>query len=337
MGLVVVSADQDTAANMAAIESELIGGMSPTSRFEQPSSVERRFAAAAQKYRQHPTRDAAHRSVEALADWWHLDSEDFVLLSNHRAAQRFAADILDDLQAARNMYARMVPAFAESVKDVAVVRIFATDAEYEAYVGREQAWSGGIFDPSRRELVIRPPKARGRDAQYQRMLRVALHEGFHQYLFQATGGLPTSVWFNEGHATFFEVAVITERRVKLEENSARVDRLMQQVRSKKLGLRDLLGMSYADFYSGSDADREARYSLAWGLAYYLQRGAPLERGRPHGAVLTRYMQALAQTGDPARATAFAFDGIAIDSFERAFIEFWTTPRYRSTAKRAALP
>src|SRR5690606_6627315 len=126
--------------------------------------------------------------------------------------------LLDDLQAARALYARFVPAFAPTSEDVSVVRIFATDREYDAYVGPDQAWSSGLFDASRRELILRPAQFRSRDARYSRTLQVALHEGFHQYLFQATGGLRTSAWFNEGHATFFEVAEIGARRGVIDEN-----------------------------------------------------------------------------------------------------------------------
>lgn len=337
-GVVVATTGEDATADRATVEREFLGELGATGRFDNRTASPR-FSSRGKttQVRDHPTRDAARRSVAQLADWWSLDSEDFIVLSNHRAAERFAQDLLEDLQAARVLYARLVPAFAESAGDVSVVRIFATSAEYDAYVGAERAWTSGIFDPSRRELVIRPPEAKGRDAQYQRALRVALHEGFHQYLFQATGGLPTAVWFNEGHATFFEVAEISNRRAVVSENEGRVETLERLVEANACDLRSLLTMGYETFYGGTDAQREARYSLAWGLVYFLQRGAPLERNKPHAAILARYLQALAKTGNPDAATVAAFDGIALDAFERAFVGFWTTRRSRDTARRAPLP
>jgi hypothetical protein len=336
-GLVATTTGDDPARDRAIVERELLGKLGTTSRFDDAAEPRGPSRDGTPQVRAHPTRDAARRSVAHLADWWSLDSNDYIVLSNHRAAERFAQDVLDDLQAARSLYARLVPAFAESAADVSVVRIFATSGEYDAYVGPDHAWTAGIFDPSRRELVIRPAAGRGRDAQYERILRVALHEGFHQYLFHATGGLPTSAWFNEGHATFFEVARTSERNATVGENEGRVARLEQLVAAKATDLRSMLTMSYETFYGGSDEQREARYSLAWGLVYFLQRGAPLERNRPHAEVLARYMEALAKTGNPDSATAAAFDGIDLAKFERAFVDFWKTPRARAAARRAALP
>lgn len=338
-GLVATTVGADPARDRAAVERELLGRMGPTSRFENRPGAARLPSAnaASPAVRAHPTREAAHRSVAHLADWWALDSDDYVVLSNHRAAERFAQDLLEDLQAARGLYARLVPGFAESANDVSVVRIFATTGEYDAYVGPEHAWTAGIFDPSRRELVIRPAAGRGRDAQYTRILRVALHEAFHQYLFQATGGVPTSPWFNEGHATFFEVAEITARKATVGENDGRVGRLEQIVKAKAADLRSMLAIDYNTFYGGIDEQRENRYCTAWGLVYFLQRGAPLERNRPHAAILGRYMEALARTRDPDAATVAAFDGIDPAAFEAAFTDFWTTSRSRAAARRAPLP
>ncbi len=339
LGLVVSSAGVDPAVDRDVIERELLGRMGPTSRFANRSTAPRggdRFRRTA-NVREHPIRTAAHRSVSQLDDWWALDSEDYVVLSNHSDGAQLAADLLEDLQEARALYARFVPGFAPTTDDVSVVRIFATDAEYEAYVGPDHVWTAGVFDAMRRELVIRSVSSRRRDAQYERMQRVALHEAFHQYLFQATGGIPTSPWFNEGHAVFFEAAEIGKRRVSLGESPDRVKRTEQLVAARALNLPSLLRLNYAGFYGGSSEQRLNRYSAAWGLIYFLQRAAPLERNRPHDDILTRYMAALEMTRNPDAATAIAFEGIDLGAFEEAVNSFWKTSRSRQAARRAPLP
>jgi len=336
-GLVVVTAGEEPVQEREAVLRELVGGIEATGRFENRTSTRFMPGGTGPQVRQHPSRDAAKRSIEHLADWWFQDSDDYVVLSNLHDARRFAEALLDDLQAARALYARFVPAFAPTSEDVSVVRIFATDREYDAYVGPDQAWSSGLFDASRRELILRPAQFRSRDARYSRTLQVALHEVFHQYLFQATGGRQTSAWFNEGHATFFEVAEIGARRNVIDENDNRVKTLEKLVAARDFSIRPMLTMDYATFYGGTDAQRQSNYSLAWGLVYYLQRGAPLERNRPHAAIPTRYMLGLARGLSPEAATAFAFDGISLDSFERSFVEFWKSSRLRGAARRAALP
>ncbi len=339
--LLVATVDPDAARDRAIVERELLGNLGATGRFERRAEPARAARAArlgaVGSVREHPSREAAWRSVEHLPDWWVLDSKDYVVLSNHRAAERFARDLLEDLQTARALYTRTVPGFAATPEDVSVVRIFATTNEYEDYVGTEHRWTAGLFDPMRRELVIRPSEARGRGGQYARTLRVALHEAFHQYLFQTSGGVPTSAWFNEGHATYFEVATVGDRRIVIAENEDRVGTLEKLVAQKAFDLRALLTLDYADFYRGTDLQREAHYSLAWGLVYYLRRGAPLERNRPHAAILSRYMMAFAQGRSPNAATAEAFEGVDLTVFSRAFHEFWRTSHRRAAARRAPMP
>lgn len=337
LALFVTTPGLDLPREQEAVRRDLLGGIAATSRFEDRSPSTRFGTRDAEvAVRPHPTRDAARRSIAHLADWWYRDSEDYIVLSNHRDAQRFAQDLLEDLQSARALYARSVPAFAPTSEDVSIVRLFASDREYDTYVGPDHAWSSGLFDASRRELILRAPASRGRDAQYAQLLRIALHEGFHQYLFNATGGLPTSSWFNEGHATFFEATELDRRGATIGENEGRIKDLQALVGSEDFSLRPLLGMDYAAFYGGSEARRLGHYSLAWGLVYYLQRGAPLERNRPHAAVLTRYLEALSQGADPGLATATAFDGISLEAFERSFAEFWKSSRLRNSARRAGL-
>ncbi len=58
----------------------------------------------------------------------------------------------------------------------------------------------GLWSPSHEELLILDM---GNSARNE-TLKTMRHEAFHQYLYYATGNGRHAVWFNEGHATFFE-------------------------------------------------------------------------------------------------------------------------------------
>lgn len=318
------------------IVQQLLGGIEATGRFENRSSSRFSNEPDPTEFRSHPSREAARRGIMHLPNWKAYDSYDYILLSNHRDAPKFAPVILETLQTAHPLFMALVPPVSEEVDDVSVVRVFAADSEFKNYVGPENEWAAGLFDPMRRELIIRPSSISGHGRSLQAALRVAIHEAFHQYLFKATGRAQASAWFNEGHASFFEAAEIGSRRITVPENSERVGTLEKMVADKNFSLMPVLQMSYPQFYSGTAIQRSANYSLAWGLAYYLQRGAPLVRNKPYAYILGAYMLALAETGDSAVATAAAFDGVDMRSFERAFVEFWKSSGLRSKARRAPL-
>ena len=285
--------------------------------------------------RDHATREAAHKSVENLKDWWYADSNDFVALSNNRNAERFILDLLGDLQTARTgLFASLFPGFAETADDVAVVRFPATAREYVAYVGKEYEWSGGLFVPVRRELVLRPSESRSIGSErYKEVLTVALHEAFHQYLHQATGGRDAPLWYNEGTAMYVECAKVGKDGISIGENEQRVRHVELLVTTKKANVRELLTLNANMFYSGDRDKLSANYSLAWGLMYYIYRGAPLERNKPYAGIAERLRAALMSKMSAQDATLYAFDGIDLYAFEQSFNAFWKNTKARADAKK----
>ena len=323
------------------MEGAILANVAPMGRFEGRESAAEKMLRNRDKpkgVRDHPSRDAAHAAVAAHKDMLALDSEDFVLIYKNRpGAQRLARDLLADLQQARAVYARMFPGFADTSDNVSVVYLPATSEEYDAHVGPDHQWSSGLYNGATRELSIRPIAANGRDASYARTIATAFHEGFHQYLHQATGIAQPSVWYNEGHACFFETLSFRNNRASVDEDRSRAQILDAFLKTKQpVPLRALVAMSYEDFYAGTDQDRLLKYSLAWGFCYFLNRGAPLVRNKPYADILPTYLAALRETGSGAAATAAAFADVNFDALERDFREFWTTPRSRSFAKRAPL-
>ena len=90
-----------------------------------------------------------------------------------------------------------------------------------------------------------------------------------------------------------------------------------------------LALDYPRFY----AVPERNYALAWGVVYYLMRGAPLERGQPYANVIGAYRAELERGGDPERATAAAFADVDMKKFCGDFTSFWRTTKDRQDAMR----
>jgi hypothetical protein len=173
----------------------------------------------------------------------------------------------------------------------------------------------------RRELVI---LSQGKDKE--QTLRIIQHEGFHQYLFYATGMSENAMWFNEGHACLFEAAEVDGRgHVELPENS-RVGHLLDNLDAVTRLLPKLLHAGRDDFYKGTDQQRSLNYTAAWGLVYFLRKGAPAERLTAYSAILDTYLKTLAATRDSEAATTAAFEGVDLRKFQEAFGSFWKKSR-----------
>ena len=317
----------------AFAEQQLFAALRPISSQEASAaaSASRRAAAASPglsgSFRPHPTREAAHRSIAAQKNWWAIDSEDYVLLSDlHDGnAKKMARDLLEKLQDARGIYAKMAPPFAATKDDVSVVRIFDTEEEYVDYVGAAHKNTCGLYVPSRRELIIRPIEgAGGRANKYAEILSTALHEGFHQFLHQGTGNANASVWLNEGHATLFETLSIHHHRVEIPEDKGRMHRLLTVLKANPDAvLPTFLQMDYAQYYAGTHEQVLGHYALGWGFTYFLRRGAPLLRGDPYAAVFPRYFEAMKNGASNDEATRAAFEGIDLARLEADFRAFFS--------------
>jgi len=137
---------------------------------------------------------------------------------------------------------------------------------------------------------------------------------------------------NEGHACLFEHARVDNKgRVTLPEDPERVPVLLENLETAVALLPFLLQADYAAFYDGTPAGRRLKYAMAWGLAYYLHKGVPLERDPPHARVLDEYLASLAVSQDMQAATQLAFAGVEMEAFQAAFRDFWL--RRRDEAQR----
>jgi hypothetical protein len=284
----------------------------------------------------HPSRDAAKRSIAGMKDWWCAETPEYIFLSDLRSAEgkRLIKELQANLPALRKAFSRLVPPFTEDT-DVNVVRIFSEKEAYQQYVGDSHEWSSGIWSPMRRELVIL-----GNSQERENILEIIRHEGFHQYLFYAAAKIPNALWFNEGHACFFECVDASPRgRIEIPENN-RADHLLRELDAVAANIPAVLKADYAAFYNRADKQRQLNYTTAWALVYFLRKGAPSQRLTVYANVLPAYLKTLAETKDCAAATAAAFEGIDIKRLQRDFVECWkgggrnTARRYDPLAEKA---
>jgi hypothetical protein len=274
-------------------------------------------------------------SIRNLGDWWYAETPNFILLSNLDRKHR---DVIRELQQSiekwRSAYAAVIPP-SQPVQAVGVVRILATDAEYEAYVGRDQAWTSGLWIGARKELVIRPLDG-PQTVQKDRFLGVIAHEAFHQYITYALNYIQPAPWFNEGHAALFESSDIVQGKVRIEESPAYAPVIESLAKGKAFSVLPVLRMSYPQFYSGDRTALRDHYALAYALVYYLHKSAARNPKSPFRDALASYVRALEAQKDPALATAAVFskaNGAALDA---DMADFWTSASRRRAAKQQPL-
>lgn len=277
---------------------------------------------AADEIPDHPSRAAARKSIANMRGWWYAETMEYIFLSDIRSAtgKGLVRELQETLPALRRAFATLIPPFDEKT-DVSVVRIFEEQEAYRQYVGNKLEWSAGLWSPMRRELVI---LSQGRDRE--QTLEIIRHEAFHQYLFYASAMIENAVWFNEGHACFFEGAEVDAKgRVEIPENR-RVAHLLREFDAVTAQIPVTLKADYAAFYNGAERLRQLNYTTAWALVYFLRKGAPSERLTAYAGILGAYLKALAETKDDAAATAAAFEGIDMPRFQKDFADFWRKGR-----------
>jgi len=318
----------DLATLRATFEEQFIGQISQPSRSSKDEGEESEELVTLRKGEKqpdqpnHPVRIEARKSIENYEAWWYSETDGYIILSDvaTEVGKSVIRDLKDKMPSLRQAYATLVPPLTQE-NEVSLIRLFQTRDDYVRYVGKDHAWSSGIWMPARRELVLSQEKSK------DEMMRIIRHEAFHQYLSHAYCMLPAAPWMNEGHACLFENASVdTKGKVSINEDPARVQLLIENIDAAAALIPNLLRASYTDFYDGTAEQRSFKYALAWGLAYYLQKGAPQERNTPFKAILPDFAAALAQTHTYAEATALAFKEVDMAVFQENFREFWLKRR-----------
>lgn len=284
------------------------------------------------------SREVVLQTIRGLSKWWSLETDRYILVSDLTGSERsFVKRLSEDLSRLGALYEKLVPP-QKKIEAVSAVRVFASGEDYVQYVGAGHAWSAGMWNPGRLELIVRPSSWMQGKAKKENIGEIVRHEALHQYLFYAFPGGDLSVWYNEGHATFMEGLELLPGGVRLGEVEHYAQRVERAAKAGAVPLQALLKMSYNDFYNGGGTDegRQRNYALAWSLVYFLRKGAPTDKDARFGAVLPRYEAALREGKSGAEATDAACQGIYPEELEAAWAAFWNSSSRRGSAIRKDL-
>ena len=256
----------------------------------------------------------AHHSIAAYSNWHFTGAEEFAVLDD-LSARGFVETLTNDFPVMRAKYSAAIPSPLDGSNVLSVIRIYATRDEYldalEADGMTNMAWSAAYWSPQRRELVAHL-SANGE----QELLRTIRHEAFHQYLSYATSMIPSSPWFNEGYAQYFEDDANVNWGEGFDVTDESVDRMAAAIPG-------VLMMDYEQFYGGSDFERRFKYRLAWSVVRFIEKGADEVRLKPFEGLKKRYMEALVETRDMRWATSAAFkDADLLKKFIAEWRKFW---------------
>jgi len=249
--------------------------------------------------------DVRH-GVAAYENWHATDSADFIVVDDLET-RGFTTSITNDLPLWRKRFAEVLPTPIDGTNVLAVARIYRDRDDYLDAAGDDMAWSAAYWSPSRRELVACLPP----DGDTRALRRTIHHEAFHQYLSYATAMITTSPWLNEGYAQYFE------------DDAKPPEWTLEQVDKLAVSLPAIFAMDYKQFYGGTDAERHLKYRLAWSIAVFIEKGAPLVRFEPFKNLKRDYIEALLKTHDMRQATDAAFGSAdKLAQFVTEWKRFW---------------
>ena len=297
------------------------------------------------------SRQETLNSIRGLDGWWSVESRRFVIVSDLPGiCRQFVQRLQEELEILRQAHEVVLPP-RQPIRACSAVRIFAERAAYEKHVGPEAKWSGGLWVPRMRELVISAPEQAGGARMKEIVGDVVYHEATHQYIFYALNKNDPAVWFNEGLAEFFEMARLTRTGVTFEENDDHRERVLKMIKGGQADLAAFMAIDYPAFYDAGNQDDEPRrnhYALAWSIQYYLLKGAPLERpAAPAAALFDRYAAAVGAGTNEFEVLQSVLAPLTLPELQKSFTAFWTSPSKRMAArgydvvaerrKRAAAP
>lgn len=260
----------------------------------------------------------AKKSIAGMRNWYIRETPNYIFISNQRSRNDIQR-LQSDLEAARGIFRRYFPPEEERAC-VGVVKLFGHREEYLRYAGAGFEWTGGLWNSGTRELLVSPLDPQFDSKAIEKFMReVTLHEGFHQYIFYASGEVSPALWFNEGCAQFFERSDPRHGEVGSLEKDDEA-RLAAAADSADDDLARFLSLDHEQFYDARE--REQNYALAYALMYYLLRGAPANGENAFAAVPGRYIEALRKTKDLSRAQAIAFEGIDTRKLASRLKNFW---------------
>ena len=252
-------------------------------------------------------------------------------------SKELVRELVREMHSVQELFQRYVPPHREM--SVSTLRVFKDKGHYDSYARDEldhyNKNSIGLWAARREELlVLYDPRS------FSSTMATVRHEGFHQYLFYATGRNGHAMWFNEGHACFFENGICQKAggRLKYEISDAPSLRRTREVDAELqtvAGLMpEILYMDHEAFMSGTLHEVNCRYAAAWALVYFLQRAAPaLPEYAAYREVVPAYLELMRkETMRAETASRKAWATVGTKTLSTDFLDFWTSPEKRAKAR-----
>ena len=246
-------------------------------------------------------------------------------------------EIVMEMRPVQDMFKRYVPPQREM--SVSTMRVFKDKGHYDSYARDEldhyNKDSIGLWTAQREELLILyDPRS------FSGTMSTVRHEGFHQYLFYATGRSGHAMWFNEGHACFFENGICQKvgGRVKYSISDASSLRRTREVdadlQTVARLMPEVIYMDHEAFMSGTLHEVNCRYAASWALVYFLQQAAStLNEYAKYRKVIPTYLELMRQEAMRAElASRKAWATAGTNTLSRDFLEFWNSSEKRATAR-----
>lgn len=270
--------------------------------------------------------------VKKTSKWWEMKDGKYRFLTDLPSGRgsRFIKDALTYMGALRKGFEFYIPPSRDI--STCTVRIFSKIGEYREYrssTGTEDSWSCGLWDPSRDELLIVAE-------DQKRAMATMRHESFHQYLHYATGRGDHAMWFNEGHATFFENVRYNsaKKTVAVLDTGNRSEWVARDPARYARQIKAVLKMPRERFYSGEVNDH---YVTAWAIIYFLERGAyTSDEFKDYRGICATYLKAMDEGLSADEATDRAWAAVESRDVAADFLKFWGDKRKASLYAREKL-
>ena len=266
--------------------------------------------------------------------WWTEENERYRFMTDLSPSKgkAFITRAMRLAEAMRRSYEFYVPPLKPvKLSTVKVFKALSEYREYRAASGDVDSTSIGLWDPNREELLI------SAEGEREDALSIMRHEAFHQYLFYATGRGDHALWFNEGHACFFESVEYNSAKntVKVVDKGNRAEWVERDPKRVASAIKSVLKMDRAAYYGGSSDAVNLHYVTGWAIVYFLQNGAYAhERFAPYRKVVPKYLELMAAGCDAREATEQAWALVADRDIEADFLRFWE--QYRKLSRNARL-
>jgi hypothetical protein len=200
--------------------------------------------------------------------------------------------VINRLRIIRPEYHRYFPPLKKEFVDNAapIVRVCANERDFQTYSGMPTG-VGGYWSPGVEELVV------FRKSDWLSMKKLFFdilhHEGFHQYIFYACGGVSPCICFNEGPAEFFGAfKQAGNRMIPTLENRMRKPVIKGAVNSGSfVPLKTILRYSQRQYYSNAGLC----YAEGWAITSFLMMGRKYLGGRfkkEWGEIVPTYFKVL---------------------------------------------